>query len=244
MGFSVWYLGHSGFAAALGSHLLIFDYYDTRPAAPGRGLESGVVDKEALAAFDTVTVFSSHAHHDHFNPVILSWAGEHPNIRYVLSHDIRKTASLAPVTKACPDETYDLGDMQVSTLPSTDEGVAFVVSIGGRRLYHAGDLNWWHWEGEPEEDNLAQERDYKAQMEKLRGLVFDAAFVPVDPRLEKQALWGLRAFMEAADARAVFPMHFWEDYSVFDRLEKDPAAAHFRDRVKRIAHRGERFDLA
>lgn len=31
---------------------------------------------------------------------------------------------------------------------STDEGVAFLVTAEGRTVFHAGDLNWWHWEGE------------------------------------------------------------------------------------------------
>ena len=37
----------------------------------------------------------------------------------------------------------------IASLKSTDEGVAFVVWAEGHSIYHAGDLNWWHWEGEP-----------------------------------------------------------------------------------------------
>ena len=40
---------------------------------------------------------------------------------------------------------------EIRTLRSTDEGVAFVVHYAGKTIYHAGDLNWWHWEGEPDE---------------------------------------------------------------------------------------------
>jgi L-ascorbate metabolism protein UlaG (beta-lactamase superfamily) len=237
----VWYLGHSGFAVKAGDHLLVFDYYLTTPEPPRQGLEGGVIDAETLGKFKTVTVFASHAHPDHFTPEILKWADGHPNIRTVLSHDIRHKAPNAIV--AHPEKTYDLGDMTVQTLPSTDEGVAFIVTLGDARLYHAGDLNWWHWEGEPEEDNRAQERDYTAQMAKIRGTRFDAAFVPVDPRLEKEALWGINAFMAAAEAKNVFPMHFWDDYSIFDRIDTDPAAQPYRDRVRRITRRGQRFEL-
>ncbi len=41
---------------------------------------------------------------------------------------------------------------EIRTLRSTDEGVAFVVHYAGKTIYHAGDLNWWHWKkGEPDE---------------------------------------------------------------------------------------------
>jgi len=243
MRFTVWYLGHSGFAAEAGGRFLVFDYFKTTPEAPRFGLDGGVVDPDALKKYETVTVFASHAHPDHFAREILKWEDANPNIRYVLSHDIRKLPKNAPVTRAHPHETYNLGDMTVRTLKSTDEGVAFIVEMGDLRLYHAGDLNWWHWEGAPDEDNLAQQRGYAAEMAKIRGERFDAAFVPVDPRLEKQALWGLTAFMEAAEAENVFPMHFWDDYAIFDRIENDPAAAAWRGRVRRITRRGERFDL-
>lgn len=243
MRFTVWYLGHSGFAVELGSQFLVFDYFKTEPEAPREGLDGGVIDPETLRKYESVTVFASHAHPDHFAREILAWEERHPNIRYVLSHDIRKLPKKAPVTRARPHEAYDLGDMTVKTLKSTDEGVAFIIEAGGARLYHAGDLNWWHWEGEPDEDNKAQERDYAAEMAKIRGARFDAAFVPADPRLENEALWGLNAFMAAAEAENVFPMHFWDDCSIFDRIENDPAAAAWRGRVRRISRRGERFDL-
>ena len=38
-------------------------------------------------------------------------------------------------------------------LKSTDEGVAFLVEVNGVVIYHAGDLNWWHWDEEPKSWN-------------------------------------------------------------------------------------------
>ena len=37
---------------------------------------------------DGIFVFVSHDHSDHFNPVILSWKEQIPNIHYFLSFDI------------------------------------------------------------------------------------------------------------------------------------------------------------
>jgi L-ascorbate metabolism protein UlaG (beta-lactamase superfamily) len=82
------------------------------------------------------------------------------------------------------------------------------------KLYHAGDLNWWHWAGEPDNENEAMAAAYKAEIDKLRGETFDIAFVPVDPRLGKEYLWGLDYFMRRAAARAVFPMHLGNHYEI------------------------------
>ena len=37
----------------------------------------------------------------------------------------------------------------------------------------------------------------------------------------------------------VFPMHFWENYDVFDSLFSDERTSRYRDRIVRISHRGE-----
>ena len=44
-----------------------------------------------------------------------------------------------------PGGEYEAAGCKIRTLRSTDEGVAYLVSYRGKRIYHAGDLNWWHW---------------------------------------------------------------------------------------------------
>ena len=241
LGAEVWYLFNSGFAVRKGGRFLVFDYFSLSPFKKKRGLEGGVIEPAELRGLE-VTVFASHAHMDHFNPSVLKWERDIPGIRYVLSYDIDPRGA-ASVTSVQPDMTYDVGGLQVRTLKSTDEGVAFIVEAEGMRLFHAGDLNWWHWEGEPEEENRAMGEAYRAEIDKLRGEAFDLAFIPVDPRLTKEYLWGLDYFMNTTCADAVFPMHFRNAYSIFERLEKDSRAAGYRDRLVRISRRGERFEL-
>ncbi len=240
-GAEVWYLFNSGFAVKHGGRMLIFDYYNLSPLKKHAGLDGGVVEPEALRGLD-VTVFTSHAHMDHFNPAVLKWSREVPGVRYVMSCDIN-AGRTANVTTAYPNAAYMVGDVRVRTLKSTDEGVAFVVEADGIKIYHAGDLNWWHWEGEPEHENKAMAKAYKAEIEKIKGETFDLAFVPVDPRLGKEYLWGLDYFMKNCGARVIFPMHFRNAYSVFDRLYDDPAAEGYRDRVVKITRRGEKFEV-
>jgi L-ascorbate metabolism protein UlaG (beta-lactamase superfamily) len=237
------YLFNSGFAVKTGKRFFIFDYYNPRPPGKSGGLNEGVVTPKELVGLD-VTVFASHAHMDHFSPSILKWEKELPGIRYVLSDDIRLPSRPANLTTVRPDGTYELdGGIKLRTLKSTDEGVAFVVITPELKLYHAGDLNWWHWAGEPDDENEAMASAYRAEIDKLRGETFDIAFVPVDPRLRGEYLWGLDYFMRQTDARAVFPMHFGNHYKIFDRLMSDSVAKEYRGRVARITRRGETFEI-
>ena len=124
-------------------------------------------------------------------------------------------------------------------MTSTDEGVAFLLDYEGKSLYHAGDLNWWTWPGETEAEYKDMTRRFKAEMEKLAGRHLDVAFVPLDPRQEERYYWGLNYFMGITDTDRVFPMHFWGDFSVIDRLLADEVSAPYREKIHKISKRGE-----
>ncbi len=191
------YLNHSGFLVDTGKTVLIFDYYT----------ENGALDCLDLKKFEgkDIYVFASHEHADHFDRRILSWNG----VTYLFSKEIR-----------CPksDQMYffksgehrNIGALQVHTLRSTDSGVAFVVEVDGKKIYHAGDLNWWHWEGESEAYNKTMARAYQKEIDSLRDIAIDVAFVPLDPRQEDQYSLGLDYFCKTVSVKTVFPMHFWK----------------------------------
>lgn len=82
---------------------------------------------------------------------------------------------------------------------------------------------------------------YCREIDQLRGRTIDVAFLPVDPRLEEQALWGIDYFMRTVGARTAVPMHFGGDETVFDRLTEDPCAHPYRDRIVRLARPGDTF---
>ena len=79
------------------------------------------------------------------------------NIKFILSDDIwekRIPEEVKGQTRRMkPDEEIVLDDIRIRTLRSTDEGVAFLVSVEGKMIYHAGDLNDWYWKEESEEWN-------------------------------------------------------------------------------------------
>ena len=67
------HLGHCGFAVKTRSRLLIFDYFSRAGRRPDKpSLANGFINPEEIKDQD-VTVFVSHSHGDHFDPVILSW---------------------------------------------------------------------------------------------------------------------------------------------------------------------------
>ena len=86
-------------------------------------------------------------------------------------------------------------------LSSTDEGVAFLAAADGRAVFHAGDLNWWHWEGEDPDWNRNMEANFRRYAEPLRGRRIDLAMLPLDPRLGEDGFRGPRYFLELADIR-------------------------------------------
>ena len=101
----------------------------------------------------------------------------------------------------------------VVSFPSTDEGVAFLVTAEGRTVFHAGDLNWWHWEGEDPVWNRNMEADFRRYAEPLRGRKIDLAMLPLDPRLGEDGFRGPRYFLELADIRRFLPMHQWGNFN-------------------------------
>ncbi len=243
LGVEVRYLFNSGFTVKTAARLLVFDYSPVERRKKPDADAGGLLTASELAPYD-VTVFVSHRHGDHYTPEIFTWAHDVSRIQYVLSSDVRMPPT--PPEKrivAEPDKMYEAPGMTIRTLRSTDEGVAFIVETDGLKIYHAGDLNWWHWAGEPDDENAAMAAAYKQQIDKLRDEVFDLAFVPVDLRLRREYLWGLDYFMSVADARVVVPMHFQNRHTVFDKLMKDPKTEKYRGRIVKISHRGEVFEL-
>lgn len=239
---SVWYLGHSGFAVGINGTLLIFDYYLDHTDNPVRSLASGVINPDEIKG-KKVIVFSSHRHPDHFNPVILSWKESLSDIRYFLSSDIPKRYHHEGIQVLKPYETYEDTEIKVQTFKSTDEGVAFLVTLNGLVVYHAGDLNWWHWEEENKAWNNNMAARFKYEVALIKEYPVDLAFLTADPRQEKAELWGIRYFLENVEVGTAFPMHFSDDMSLMNRIKKESLEIPALLKVQPIQCRGELFSL-
>lgn len=225
----VTYLGHSGFLVETEEIYCLYDYYTGELPQWNR--------KKKMA------VFVSHIHYDHFNKEIFKLRKTFSEIRFILSSDIELSAPVQDIISAAPNEEIEVFGMKIRTLRSNDEGVAYVVHCGSRTIYHAGDLNWWHWEDESEAFNKLMRRTYQSEINKLQNEKIDLAFVPVDPRLGEQYCWGIDCFMKRTDTKYVFPMHFWENYKIFERLMLEKCTEEYKDRVMKIESQGQTFLL-
>lgn len=200
------YIYHSGFCIESERKVLIFDWY-----------------KGKLPAFSPekkIYVFVSHFHEDHYGSCI--WNLLYEKTVYIMDRKVKpglqqkKLIEEGKITyyPVYANKHYEIDDMEIDTLFSTDEGVAFSIKTEGHRFYHAGDLNIWYWDDEPEEDNKWQQGMYQKQMAELKKIVgeekIDLAFLPLDPRLEKHAADGVLSFLKEIPCKALFPMHYWE----------------------------------
>ena len=235
----VTFLAHSGFFLELETASLLFDWW--------KG------DLPPLPADRPLLVFASHRHEDHFNPAIFSLAEGGRDVRFLLGKDIRLTernrarwnlsddAAARYLALGGGETVSPIPGVTVETLPSTDEGVAFLVSLEGKTIFHAGDLNWWHWEGEDKAWNRNMEINFKRYCEPLRGRHIDLAMFPIDPRLGEDGFRGARYFLELTDTACLLPMHQWEQFSFTqDFLAACPA---FAGQVRMVERNGQCFTL-
>ena len=229
------YLAHSGFLVDTGGPVMIFDYYKDTPR--GGTLKDGVIDASALKGRD-VYVFVSHIHHDHFNPVIFQWEAWAGQIHYILSHDVPMRTGAVRIR---PGETRTAGDAQVRALCSKDGGVAFLVKCNGVCVFHAGDLNWWHWNGEPDEENEYYKRTFQEEIGRLEGVSIDVAFMLLDPRQEDKYCWGMNYFLEKIHPRIVFPMHCFGSYKITRHYLRCSDGKRWKDVVYEITRPSEEF---
>lgn len=237
---TVTYIGHSGFLVETEQENYLFDYY-----------QGEIPEMEKTKP---LFVFVSHRHADHFNPVIFKLAEEYQNIRFILSYDIKlkpfnlkkwqveeKIVDRIQTVKA--NEEYDIGNFHLRTFKSTDEGVAFLLMTAAGTIYHAGDLNWWYWEGEDKSFNNNMTACFKKEIEKLTDVSIDVAFVPLDPRQEEFYYLGLDYLMKKVRVKTIFPMHFWGDFSVIDRFLEEGHSEGGNGTVVKIRKTGESFTI-
>jgi L-ascorbate metabolism protein UlaG (beta-lactamase superfamily) len=195
----LWYLVHSGYAIKTSRHLLVFDYWEQGNPPGMPGLANGHIDPAEIAG-ERVVVFASHAHRDHYDPVVFNWRDAVPDIRYVIGFEPEETP---PYTYIPPRETRELGDLRITTIESNDSGVGFMVEVDGLVVFHAGDhANRWQDFSGP----------YTAEIDWLRDAGFrpDIALLPsTGCRFHDQVAvkMGIRYALAALEPRVFIPLH-------------------------------------
>lgn len=218
----VTHLYHSGCLVELDNHLLLFDYYQ---------------GELHLNQEKPLYVFVSHRHYDHYNPHIFKI--HHPQITYILSNTLCHKYDAYYVDI---HQTYQIDDLSISTLLSTDEGCAFLVHVENQTIYHAGDLHWWHWEGEPEQDNIYQKQTYLQEICSIKEPV-DFACVVVDIRQEKDYLLGLNAFLRHVPTKYILPIHYFGHYETTKLLLQEHLDNPYHAQILPVTHQNQTFEI-
>jgi L-ascorbate metabolism protein UlaG (beta-lactamase superfamily) len=213
---------HSGFSVELSGCTLLFDWY------------TGELPK--LRHDLPLVVFVSHEHSDHYGPHIWELDQQFSQVCYVVDETVGAMApDSANIISTKPHENYtvplakDIDAMQVKTLKSNDEGVAFLVQACGKTLYFSGDLNAWWWD-RPQKLNEASDHFFRTELARIANETVDAAFVPLDPRL-KDPIAGMVAYIEVVGAQALLPMHYWDNKAAAQALLNDERIKPFVDHI-------------
>lgn len=223
------YIHHSSFSVELDNCILLFDYFQGK-----------------LPVFNEnkkLYVFSSHSHHDHFDKSIFDLQEKHPDVTYILSNDINVSKS-ENIKLIGPNERIVVDNLEIKTLESSDLGVAFIVKVENKTIYHAGDLHWWHWEGENSpEDNALAEKMFKDSIKRINEKTIDIAFLPLDPRQGDQYYLGFDYFMRSTNTKIAFPMHLWKNFSLIEIFKNSTHALDYKDKIVDIKHEGQQLEL-
>ncbi len=219
---NLYYIGHSGFAIETDNVIIIIDLYeDNNNIMPG-----------ILANNKPIYFLCSHSHPDHYNPIIFSYSELDRSVKYILSNDIKKkvrsfTEGKYDITFLKRNEEYVDDLLTVDTFGSTDIGVSFLITLEGRKIFHAGDLNNWCWEEESTEKEIKMANgEFLAILNDIKSMTLEIylAMFPVDPRMGGDFAKGARQFVNMIKVFNFVPMHMWgrENMACDFSLYKNP----------------------
>lgn len=224
------YIYHSCYLLETAEVNLLFDFFKDSGDKPGKGIIHDRILKEEKPLY----VFASHFHPDHFNREILEWSCKRGAIQYIFSQDILENhkASADEATFLNKGDTYQDDRLYVKAFGSTDVGSSFFLKIGGKLLFHAGDLNNWHWKDESTPEEIKEAEDfYKRELDDVAKEIrqLDVAMFPIDPRLGTDFMRGAIQFISRIHVKTILPMHFGDAYgtiAAFAPYAKD-AGTHY-----------------
>ena len=223
------YIYHSGFAIEADGFAILIDYFKDTGKSPGEGF----VHEKLLNRAGTLYILASHFHPDHFNPEVLKWKTYKKDIVYIFSKDIlkRRRAGKDDALYLKKGESYQDENLRIEAFGSTDSGISFLIDAEGKRLFHAGDLNNWHWKDESTPEEVAEaEKNYLKELDDLAKATdkLDVAMFPVDPRIGTDFMRGAQQFVDRIRTKIFVPMHFWERPAEVEALMPNRADAGMR----------------
>jgi L-ascorbate metabolism protein UlaG (beta-lactamase superfamily) len=194
------HLHHSGFLLSFTDKIIIIDAFTPIP-------------EHLLSQDKKIFFFATHSHSDHYSSEIFDYETNY-DCTYILSSDIH-TQTRRNVFFMDLFESMDIENMHIETYGTTDQGTSFYIEVESWHIFHAGDLNWWHWAKRFDEAALIREEtDFKREVDKLTDKSIDIAFVPVDPRLDEYYYLAAEYFIETIKPKILIPMHFRDQFQI------------------------------
>ncbi len=199
--FRIKHIFHSGFHIEYEDKVILFDVFNH--------LEQ-YENKEIIC-------FVTHSHSDHYSPAIKELMNKN-KVTYIVSDDVPMTVG-ENVYKVKQGDEISVEGFDIKVFGTTDLGVSYLVKVGAESIFHAGDLNWWHWENNDQSSQQQEKEMYQLEIEKLIGHAIDFAFIPVDYRLKTFSRLGMDYFIEKLAPSYVIPMHFAAEYDSIQHLK-------------------------
>ena len=163
--------------------------------------------------------FISHEHKDHVSEEV-----------YALADEV--------VRGMAEGESREIFGAKIRAYGSTDEGASFLIHNECDAIFHAGDLNFWHWRAESTEQEVAEAlAGYERVLDSLAGEKIEVAFFPVDPRMGEDCAEGAEMFLKRLKPKILIPMHFW------DQPEAAIRFANENKNVRALTKPGEAIEL-
>lgn len=240
---TITYIYHSCYVIEGGRFSVIIDFFKDVKREDGTYWVRDYLLSKPLPLY----VLSTHSHSDHFNPEILSWKKEKENITYVFSSEIKDKLPSTNIEIHFLNKLDVFEDERifVQAFGSTDVGGSFAIKMDNQTLFHAGDLNNWHWRDEvPKSESCVYENNFLCELELLAEYYeeFTLSMFPCDPRLGKEFSLGAQQFIDRIRSHYLLPMHFGDDFAkinVFQEYLPENGCQYLP-----IHHTGQSFEIS
>jgi len=203
---------------------MMFDYYKHYNYKDGQDIDFNSLIENILKSGKAFYIFASHGHGDHFNKKIFEFNS--PGTSYILSDDINTNKALNENIHLSNElmnnikfigsgQSLNLGDLKIKTFSSTDLGLSFIIEVEDITIFYAGDLNWWAWPDDTEEEAKYMEDLFKEIVNQIQNAdkSIDIAFFPVDKRLEQNYVMDANYFIKNLKPKYFVPMHFGDEFN-------------------------------
>ena len=203
---NITYIYNSGFILEQDSYALIIDCI---------GLKKDSAEIRRCAG-KFLYILASHVHGDHFDRNIMTFSGA--GQQWILSDDIRRKVTLnSDIHFLAKGDIYRDARLSIKAYGSTDAGISFYIEAGDQKIFHAGDLNNWHWNEDPTQTPEEAVKDEQRFLDELAQIAvevpaLDIAMFPVDPRLGTDYTRGAQQFLDSIRTDLFIPMHFQDKF--------------------------------